>query len=84
MNFGRTFRFTERVNLNVRAEFNNIFNRAFWNNPTSNNASLSQQYRANGTTSAGFGWLNPVQLTGQGGPAIISPRNGTLVARVTF
>ncbi len=84
MNFGRTFRITERVALNVRAEFSNIFNRAYWNNPTANNARLPQARRPNGTTSSGFGWLNPVQLGGQGGPPIISPRNGTLVARITF
>jgi hypothetical protein len=84
MNFGRTFRITERVALNVRAEFSNILNRAYWNNPTANNARLPQARRPNGTTSSGFGWLNPVQLGGQGGPPIISPRNGTLVARITF
>jgi hypothetical protein len=84
MNFGRSFRLKERVTLNVRAEFSNIFNRAFWNDPTSNNHRAIQAFRPNGTTASGFGWLNPVQLTGMGGPPIISPRNGTLVARVTF
>ncbi len=84
MNFGRTFRLSERVALNIRAEFGNIFNRAFWNNPTANNAKAIQAFRPNGTTSSGFGWLNPVQLGGVGGPPIISPRNGTMVARITF
>ena len=49
-----------------------------------NNAKAIQAFRANGTTSSGFGWLNPVQLGGVGGPPIISPRNGTMVARITF
>ncbi len=84
MNVGRTFRLREKVTLNVRAEFGNIFNRAFFNNPTANNAKLPQAFRPNGTTSSGFGWLNPVQLTGQGGPPNISSRNGSLVARITF
>ncbi|MEP6962632.1 MAG: TonB-dependent receptor, partial [Acidobacteriota bacterium] len=87
MNFGRTFRMTERVALNVRAEFTNIFNRAFWNNPTATNASAAQvrqNNEANGRTTSGFGYLNPVQLGGGGGPPIISPRNGSLVARITF
>jgi hypothetical protein len=84
INFGRTFRFKERVSLNIRAEFTNMFNRAFWNNPTATNAKLPVSYNQNGTISAGFGYLNPVQLGSVGGPPIISPRNGTLVGRVTF
>ncbi|MEO5922710.1 MAG: TonB-dependent receptor [Bryobacteraceae bacterium] len=84
MNFGRTFRMTERVTLNVRAEFSNILNRAFWNYPTATNAKAVTAVRPNGTYSSGFGWLNPVQLGGVGGPPNISPRSGTLVARVTF
>lgn len=84
MNFGRTFRITERVALNVRAEFSNIFNRAFWNNPTATNAKALPALRPNGTVSSGFGFLNPVQLGSAGGPPIISPRNGTMVARITF
>ena len=84
INVGRTFRLHEGVTLNVRAEFGNILNRAFWNNPTSNNAKALTSVRPNGTYSAGFGWLNPVQLGGVGGPPNISPRNGTVVARITF
>ena len=38
MNLGRTWKIKERYALNVRAEFSNIFNRAFWNNPTATNA----------------------------------------------
>ncbi|MEO8100540.1 MAG: TonB-dependent receptor [Acidobacteriota bacterium] len=84
MNFGRTFRLREKVALNVRAEFSNILNRAYWNNPTATNAKAPQSRLSNGITSSGFGYLNPVQLGGVGGPPIISPRSGSLVARITF
>ena len=76
-NFGRTFRFTERVSLNVRAEFTDIFNRAFISNPSSTNATTSVLTRnPNGTTAAGFG----SQLTS----TTLQPRNGLIVARVQF
>lgn len=81
MTFGRTFRFTETVNLNVRMELNNIFNRAFWQDPTSTNAAQPQLRRGNGTTISGFGRIN----VAQGTSAIQQqPRNGTLVVRLTF
>lgn len=91
MNFGRTFRITERVNLNVRAEFSDIFNRAFIGDvgtgaasvgasPTINNltnATATVQTRnANGTTASGFGaLLNVSPMPG---------RQGNIVARITF
>src|SRR5262249_30267567 len=31
---GRQFQIKERVKLNVRAEFTNMFNRTYWNNPS--------------------------------------------------
>jgi hypothetical protein len=91
MNFGRTFRIKERVTLNIRAEFNNIFNRAFIANvgqgpatvggtPTINNltnATQTVQVRAaDGTTVSGFGALLNL--------APIPPRQGNIVARITF
>jgi hypothetical protein len=81
LNFGRTFRMGERVTLNIRAEFANIFNRAFWNDPTSTNAQQPPLRRANGTTISGFGYMSVVQA---GAATNVSPRSGVLVARVTF
>ncbi len=41
--FGRQFRIHERVTLNVRAEFTNIFNRTYLNNPAINGTGISPQ-----------------------------------------
>jgi hypothetical protein len=91
LNFGRTFRFTERVSFSIRGEFSNIFNRAFipsvgtgpntvGGTPTINNltnATTSVQNRnPNGTTASGFGALLNL--------APIAPRQGNIVARITF
>jgi hypothetical protein len=77
MSLGRMFRFGERASFEVRAEFSNIFNRTFINNPTSTNARDSQRVGSNGQTIAGFGRINPLS------PAP-TPRQGTIVARVRF
>jgi hypothetical protein len=96
MNFGRTFRFTEQVTLNIRAEFANIFNRSFWNDPAGTNLNNAQANTAcsSGTVDAatrrcttpgaiytsGFGFT-PLNST----TAVnTSSRNGTIVARITF
>jgi len=91
LNFGRTFRFTERISFSIRGEFSNIFNRAFiasvgtgaaavGGTPTINNltnATTSVQVRnPNGTTASGFGALLNL--------APIAPRQGNIVARITF
>lgn len=77
MNFGRTFRIRERTTLNVRAEFTNIFNRTEVNNPTSSNALLTQARAPKGNTTGGFGYINT-------GTVFSLPRQGTIVARITF
>lgn len=76
MAFGRVFRINERANVNIRLEFNNIFNRTQQVNPVSANA-LATQTTTAGKTSAGFGWINTASV-------VNPPRNGTLVARLTF
>ena len=73
---GRTFRMSERVNLNVRAEFNNIYNRTYLVNPVVNNA-LATQTAPTGRPTAGFGWVNTASVFNP-------PRNGTIVARFQF
>jgi len=83
MNFGRTWRIREKITFNVRAEFSNIFNRAFWNNPTFANATAPQQRQANGNTQSGFGFINTTTFSASTGPNIL-PRQGVLVARFTF
>jgi hypothetical protein len=89
MAFGRAFRMGERVTLNIRAEFANVLNRSFWNDPgtgvagaaaIANAQSLAQKDPASGIYTSGFGFMQPQSST-----AINTlPRNGTIVARITF
>jgi hypothetical protein len=74
---GRTFRFHERVSLNIRGEFTNIFNRTQLSNPTSTNALLTPTKGSSGAYTGGFGYI-PVQTN------FGLPRNGSIVARITF
>ena len=81
-NFSRNFRFKERVSLNIRAEFNNVFNRMQLPQPTTtgNFASTPTKFTSGanaGLYSGGFGTILP--LAGTSGQ-----RTGTLVARITF
>ena len=81
-NFSRNFRFKERVSLNVRVEFNNVFNRMQLPQPTTtgNFASTPTKFTSGANTglySGGFGTILP--LAGTSGQ-----RTGTLVARITF
>jgi hypothetical protein len=88
---GRNFRFKERANLSIRAEWTNIFNRAFYNDPTATNP-LAVQQRAggnnsdpNGQTTAGYGFINNAVLNqGTFSAAQGAPRSGQIVARITF
>jgi hypothetical protein len=73
---GRTFRFKEGMNFNIRAEFSNVFNRTQMGNPTSTNAAATQT-RLNGQPNAGFGWINTTSVAAP-------PRSGTIVARFQF
>jgi hypothetical protein len=79
MNFGRNFRIGERVNLQARLEFTNIFNRIQPANPVATNAQATQaRDPRTGVPTAGFGWVNAVGAPGQ------APRQGQLVMRLTF
>ncbi|MGA7235363.1 MAG: hypothetical protein WBY44_06775, partial [Bryobacteraceae bacterium] len=79
MNFGRTFRLRERVTLNVRAEFFNIFNRVILGTPNTTNP--TQATTVNSATGAisGFGYYSIGSTGNLGGQ-----RNGQLVARIRF
>jgi hypothetical protein len=82
MGIGRIFRIKEKVTLNIRADFNNIFNRTFIVSPTSTNAKATQtrdQYT--GKTVSGFGYINTLANTD---PISRFPRQGVIVARVQF
>ncbi|MBV8903709.1 MAG: hypothetical protein JOZ22_08740, partial [Acidobacteriia bacterium] len=81
MNLGRTWRFRESMTFNVRIEFYNVFNRAYWGNPSNTNFQAIQSHQPNGNTASGFGFMNTI-TPGFTGAQV--PRNGTLVARFTF
>jgi len=79
MSLARNFRVKERMNLQIRAEFTNIFNRTEMNNPTvANTTPLTTQSRNNlGQTTGGWGYINT-------GTVFAPPRSGQLVARFQF
>ena len=82
-NFSRNFRITERVKLNVRVEFNNIFNRmqsCRTPPPPATSPAAPTKFTSGANTglySGGFGTIVP--LSGTSGM-----RTGQLVARITF
>ena len=86
MSFGRIFPLARegRVNLNVRIEFQNVFNRTFLSTPTATNPTATTFFNntfANGqpgALSSGFGYVNSVNGAGS------QPRNGQIVARLQF
>ena len=83
MSLSRQFRITERISLNMRVEFNNIFNRATPPDPVATNAQATQVRSANGNTVSGFGFINTAAIAG-GISGLSGPRNGTIVARFVF
>jgi hypothetical protein len=58
MSIGRIFRLKEGYSLQIRAEFDNIFNRTMPITPTSDNALSTQQRDSRGNTTRGFGYIN--------------------------
>jgi hypothetical protein len=88
---GRQFRIRERMNFNIRAEFTNIFNRTYFNNPAISGVGISPQTApvcklatgGNGSCSpgqqivSGFGSINVSTVNAP-------PRSGQLVARFEF
>jgi hypothetical protein len=78
---GRLFRLREKVTLNMRIEFTNVFNRTFFNNPTSTNPQAVQtrvnNADPNSQTTAGFGFINNTTVASP-------PRQGQIVARFQF
>jgi hypothetical protein len=81
MSFGRIFPVREGMQLSVRIELMNLFNRVQIPNPglefNSNNATLPQLFDpTTGKTSFGFGRIDAFNATGQ--------RTGQIVMRFTF
>jgi hypothetical protein len=76
LSLGRMFRLREKMTLNIRAEFTNLFNRTEVNNPSSINPQ-SAQVSTNGQTTAGFGFINTTTTA-------VAPRQGQLVAQFRF
>ena len=76
INVGRTFRFTERVTFNVRAEFSNAFNRTRLPQPVAGGSYLTPIVKGGGINTGGFGAVLPTNVQ--------DVRNGTIVARITF
>ena len=86
LSLGRIFPLAHegKINLNIRMEFQNVFNRTFLSAPSATNPSAlvtNTNPYPNGTPgalSAGFGYVNFVRGAGA------TPRSGQLVARFTF
>jgi hypothetical protein len=87
LGIGRQFRIRERVNFNIRAEFTNIFNRTYLNNPSLTSPQTAPVCKlatgGNGACStgqqivSGFGSINVSTVNAP-------PRSGQLVARFEF
>lgn len=77
LSIGRVFRIRESMTLQIRAEFFNVFNRTYLNNPDSTNFGASQAFNTSGSVSSGFGRINS-------GSVPNPPRAGQLVARFQF
>ena len=92
LGFGRIFRIREGLQLQVRAEFQNIFNRLFYSIPangvgifglpSTTPETVASHGNCIGSTcgllSAGYGYVNYVEGAGA------QPRSGQLIARFTF
>jgi len=94
MSMGRLFPIAKegRINLNIRIEFQNVFNRTFYSSPSaafgfflSGTNPTTPVLRFNsfengrpGALSGGYGFVNTVNGAGS------QPRSGQIVARITF
>ena len=86
MGFGRIFRLAQegKYSLQIRAEFNNIFNRLFYSMPSRNNSPATVTAHGNaydgasGLLSGGFGYVS--WFNGAGA----QPRTGQIIARFQF
>lgn len=84
MSLGRMFRIREKMSLQVRAEFFNVFNRLVYPALSGNNPATTPTVSTNGLTTGGFGYYNVAAAHVQTGGIIPTSRNGQLVARFEF
>jgi hypothetical protein len=68
-----------RANLQLRAEFNNIFNRLYLANPTATSYAAVQTKSSTGATTGGFGYINVLSSA-----TAANVRTGQIVARFSF
>ncbi len=75
---GRRFRPSEKVSLQFRIEFYNIFNRIIYSssNPSASNPLATTTFNLAGQLTGGFGYMNPNNFSGE--------RTGQAVLRVDF
>ena len=79
LSLGRIFRIKEKYQLQIRAEFQNVFNRLFYTQPASQNTgTATANMNPGGALSAGYGFVNSFQGAGA------QPRTGQLVGKFTF
>jgi hypothetical protein len=84
-NFGRNFRVKEKYNLQIRAEFTNIFNRTFLPNPITSVVPQVALTRNNaGQLTNGFGVMNATAAVNTVPTLNGASRAGTLIARFSF
>ncbi len=86
-NLGRNFRIKERMNLYIRGDFVNLFNRTLMPAPSTVNPQNPVSHGGNaGQLTAGFGVINAYLAPGTsyGTPPDLLGRSGTLIARFSF
>jgi hypothetical protein len=92
LGFGRIFRIREGTSLQVRAEFQNIFNRLFYSLPADGIGLFGSSFNSPATPTAhggNIGNLTGLLSGGYGFTAFANgvgaqPRSGQLIARFTF
>jgi hypothetical protein len=99
LSVARTFRIKEKYQIQIRAEFQNIFNRVFYNLPFAGGGSFAAQGTftppayanpfpvagsAAGALSGGYGFVNEFNGGATALGNVTSPRTGQIVARFTF
>ena len=91
LGIGRQFQIRERMRLNLRAEFINIFNRTYLNNPAINGVGISPQTAPTCKLPSGTnGACSPGQLIVSGfgsintSTVLAPPRTGQVVAQFQF
>ena len=86
ISLGRIFRVKEKYQLQIQAQFFNVFNRVVYPAPTASTTSVTPAttgnpfpgYGGTGALNGGYGFVNTLNGAGT------NPRSGQLVARFTF